>query len=64
MQDDTEESPPPQAASDVTSKELVTVTPYVLPNPGPYPQVRERANFTGDTAYARVLHVLLFWLVK
>ena len=23
-----------------SSREVVTVTPYVLPNPGPYPQVR------------------------
>lgn len=28
-------------------KELITVTPYVLPNPGPYPQVQEVDSLVG-----------------
>ena len=30
---------PTASKATVASREVVTVTPYVLPNPGPYPQV-------------------------
>lgn len=35
-----ESSPTSPCESSSSSRELVTVTPYRLPNPGPYPQVR------------------------
>lgn len=38
---DEDESSPPSSRAGL-SRELVTVTPYKLPNPGPYPQVRQR----------------------
>lgn len=34
-------SPASASKDEVPSRELVTVTPYKLPNPGPYPHVRD-----------------------
>ena len=39
VRDDEEDIREDEEDSSPTSRELVTVTPYVLPNPGPYPQV-------------------------
>lgn len=35
-----DKSSPPSPLASSSPRELVTVTPYKLPNPGPYPQVR------------------------
>lgn len=53
-------SSPPSEAKGLENREMVVVSPYVLPNPGPYPQVLDSCGGT----WCLGLHVATFGCQK